>query len=88
MSHELISKTEDLTCRKKFSHSRVLSRAPVLRSQLLSVGDSDLTIQGVGSFWLDHNLHQEKDAVIFITVAPVLVVMGMEYLINTDRNKY
>lgn len=52
--------------------------APVLRSRLLSVGDSDLTTQGIGSFWLDHNLHQEKDAVIFITVAPVLVVMGVE----------
>lgn len=62
--------------------------APVLRSQLLSVGDSDLATQGVGSFWLDHNLHRKKNVVIFITVASVLVVMGMEYLVNTDRNKY
>lgn len=62
--------------------------ATVLRSQLLSVGDSDLATQGVGSFRLDHNLHPEKDVVIFITVTSVLVVMGMKYLINTDRNKY
>lgn len=62
--------------------------ATVLRSQLLSVGDSDLATQGVGSFWLDQNLHREKDVVIFITVISVLVVMGMEYLIKTDRNKY